>query len=255
MRRILLFVLPVLIIVTVAFIGFGIFQVRSEEARLMDDLMRKAKAVAESMELSVKSALVNNNTRDARWLVEKFQKRERSQGCVIYDKDGNVVAITDRFSEWKDRDKPYIKDALANKNARGVIEQFKDYSVYSYVLPIADEEGNAIGAEEVLYDTSYVFTQLAELWKRLSTVLVAIVVFIILISLLVQRQIFTAPVEQLTEWFKRFQKGEIDTKHPIKEKGGLGKLASEVEQAALSIRVALRAASEEATVRIQKEDL
>jgi trehalose 6-phosphate synthase len=239
----------------VAFIGFGIFQVRSEETRLLDDLMRKAKAVAESMELSVKHVLANNNIHDARWLVEKFQKRERSQGCVIYDKDGNVMAITDRFSEWKDRPKPYIKDAIANKSVRGNIEQFKDYSVYSYVLPITNDERNAIGAEEVLYDTSYVFTQLAELWKRLSMVLIILVVFIVLISLLVQRQIFTAPVEQLTEWFRRFHIGEIDTEHPIKEKGELGKLASEVEQAALSIRVARKAASEEATQRIQREDL
>jgi len=255
MRRLLLFILPILIIVTLAFIGFGIFQVKSEEAKLLDDLMRKARAVAESMELSVKHALENNNMRDARWLVEKFQKRERSQGCVIYGKDGNVVAITDRYSEWKDREKPYIKDALANKAARGEIEKFKDYSVYSYVLPITNDEGSVVGLEEVLYDTSYVFTQLADLWKRLSTVLVMLVVFIVLISLLVQRQIFTAPVEQLTEWFTRFQKGEIDTAHPIKEQGELGKLASEVEQAALSLRVARKAAREEATERMRKGDL
>lgn len=255
MRRILLFILPILIIVTIAFIGFGILQVRFEEARLLDELMRKARAVAESMELSVKHALENNNVRDARWLVEKFQKRERSQGCIIYDKDGNIMAITDRFLGWKNRVRPYIKDTIANKMPHGTIEQFKDYSVYSYTLPIMDEEGNVIGLEEVLYDTSYVFTQMAELWRRLSTVLIILVVFIVLISLLVQRQIFTAPVEQLTEWFKRFQKGEIDITHPIKEKGGLGKLASEVEQAALSIRVARKVVTEEATHRIQKEDL
>jgi len=255
MRRLLLFILPILIIVTMAFIGFGIFQVKSEEAKLLDDLMRKAKTVAESMELSVKHSLENNNIRDIKWLVEKFQKRERSQGCVIYDKDGNIIAITDRFSEWGNRSKPYIKDAITDKTARGGIEKFKDYSVYSYVLPIINDDGNILGAEEVLYDTSYVFTQLAELWKRLSTVLIALVIFIILISLLVQRQIFTAPVEQLTDWFRRFQKGEIDTEHPIREKGELGKLASEVEQAALSLRVARKAASAEATERIQKEDL
>ncbi len=255
MKRILLFILPILIIVTVAFIGFGAFQVRSEEVRLLDDLMRKAKAVAESMEMSVRHALMNNNTRDAKWLVEKFQKRERSQGCVIYNKEGDVIAITDRFSGWKERPKPYIKDVIAGKAMRGEIEKFKDYSVYSYVLPIVDEEGNTIGAEEVLYDTSYVFIQMTELWKRLSTVLITLVILIVLISLFAQRQIFMAPVEQLTEWFRRFQKGEIDTIHPIKEKGEFGKLASEVEQAALSIRVARKAASEEATERIQKDDL
>ncbi len=255
MRRILLFILPILIIITSAFICFGVFQVRSEETRLFEDLTRKARAVAESMELSVKHALENKNIRDARRLVEKFQKRERSQGCVIYDKEGDVMAITDRFSEWKSRPRPYIKDAITNRMTRGSIEKFNDYSVYSYVLPITDDEGTVIGLEEVLYDTSYVFTQLADLWKRLSTVLIVLVIFVILISLLVQRQIFTGPVEQLTEWFNRFQKGEIDTMHPIKGKGDLGKLANEVEQAALSLRVARRAASEEAAERIQKEDV
>ena len=255
MRRLLLFILPILIVVTMAFIGFGVFQVRSEEAKLLDDLMRKAKTVAESMELSVKHVLENNNIRNAKWLVEKFEKRERFQGCAIYDKDGNTMAITERFAEWKNKDKPYLKEVIASKNARGAIEKFKDHSVYSYVLPMTDDENNVIGLEEIMYDTSHVFNQLAELWRRLSTILISLIIIIVAISLLVQRQIFTAPVEQLTDWFKKFQKGEIDTTHPIKEKGELGKLASEVEQAALSIRVARKAVSEEATQRMQKEDL
>lgn len=255
MRRILLFILPILIIVTIALIGFGIFQVRFEEAKLMDDLMRKAKAVAESMELSVRHVLESGNMRDAGRLVEKFQKRERLQGCVIYDKDNNIMAITDRYSEWKDKPRPYLKDVISNKKPRGAMEKFKDSGVYSYTMPITDDEGAVIGLEEIIYDTSYVFKQLAELWRRLSIVLISLTVFIILISLIVQRQIFTTPVEQLTEWFMRFQKGEIDTTHPIKGKGDLGKLASEVEQAALSIRVARKAASEEATKRVEKGDL
>ncbi len=255
MRRLLLFVLPILLIVTIAFTGFGIFQVRSEEEKLLDDLMRKAKAVAESMELSVKHVLQDNSKRDAERLAERFQKRERLQGCVIYDKDGEVMAITDRFSEWKDKPKPYLREVISSKSPRGSIEGFKSISVYSYVLPIIDDEGNVIGLEELIYDTSYVFTQLSDLWRRLSMVLIVMVVFIVLISLLVQRQIFTAPVEQLTEWFRRFQKGEIDVNHPIKKSSDLGKLASEVEQVALSMRVARKAVSEEASERLKKEDL
>lgn len=255
MRRLLLFILPVLIIVTLGFVGFGIFQVKGEEYRLLDDLMRKAKAVAEGMELSVKHALEANNIRDAKWLVQRFERRERFQGCAIYDKDGKIMAITDRFSDWKDKERPYLQEVVETKRARGEIEKFKDYSVYSYLVPIMDEEQRILGFEEIMYDTSYVFDQLADLWRRLSIILISLVVAIVLISLVVQRQIFTAPVEQLTDWFRRFQKGEIDSAHPIKDKGELGKLASEVEQAALSLRVARKAVTEEASVRIQKEDL
>jgi trehalose 6-phosphate synthase len=73
--------------------------------------------------------------------------------------------------------------------------------------------------------------------------------------LLIQRQIFTLPVVRLTEWFQHFQRGETETTHPIKGKDELGKLASEVEQVALSLRVARKVVSEKATERMQKDEL
>src|SRR3989338_11287502 len=255
MKKVLLFILPILIIVSIAFTIFGILQVRFEEEKLIDDLKRKAKAVAESMELSAKQILENKDLRNAGRLVEKFQKRERLQGCVIYDKEGNIFAITDRFSDWKDKERPYVTEIITTKNQRGSIEKFKEYSVYSYILPIPNDEGNVIGLVEIIYDTSYVFTQLVELWKHLSIILIGLVILIIVISFFLHRQIFITPVERLTEWFKKFQKGEIDEQHPIKEKSELGKLASEVEQMALGLRIARKTVSEEALVRMDKEEI
>jgi len=66
---------------------------------------------------------------------------------------------------------------------------------------------------------------------------------------------FTMPVEKLTRWFLHFQKGEASTQPPIQDKGELGKLANEVEQVALSLRVARKAISEEAQERVQKEEV
>ena len=240
MKKILLFILPILIIVSVAFTIFGIFQVRFEEEKLIDDLKRKAKSVAESMDLSVKHVLTTTDLKNANYLVEKFEARERLQGCVIYNKEGQIVAITKRFTDWKDREKPYLTEVLSNKAPRGELEKFKEYTVYSYILPILDEEGQILGLVEVIHDTSYVFTRLAELWKRISITLISLVVLILFISIFLHRQIFVLPVQRLTDWFKHFQKGETDKMHPIKEKGELGKLASEVEQVALSLRVARR---------------
>ena len=63
------------------------------------------------------------------------------------------------------------------------------------------------------------------------------------------------PIINLTEWFQHFQKGETDDMHPIKEKGELGNLASEVEQIALSFRVARKVVTQKATERLQKDEL
>ncbi len=255
MRRILLFILPILIIVAVALTVFGIFQVRFEEEKLFDDLKRKAVSIAESMELSVKQVLLTADTKNANYLVEKFETRERLQGCAIYDKEGKIFTITKRFEDWKNREKPYLRDILENKVPRGEVEKFKEYSIYSYIMPVLDDEGNILGLIEIIYDTSYVFARLAELWRRISITLIALVLLIAIIASLIQRQIFILPVKRLTDWFRHFQKGETDENFPIKEKGELGKLANEVEQVALSLRVARKVVTEKATERIRKEEL
>ena len=255
MRRVLLFILPILIIVSVAFTLFGFFQVRFEEEKLIDDLKRKARTVAESMELSVKHVLLASDLKNADYLAEKFETRQRLQGCVIYDKDGQIIALTKRFADWKEKDKPYIKDIIESKVPRGELEKFKDYQVYSYILPVVDDEGQLLGMVEVIHDTSYVFSRLTELWRRISSTLIILVVVIFVLSILLHRQIFALPIKRLTDWFKFFQRGETDKAHPIKEKGDLGKLASEVEQVALSLRVARRTISDEAQARLGKEEI
>ena len=53
MRKFFLFIFPILIITSAVFTVYGFLQVRFEEEKLMDDLNRKARAVAEGMELSV----------------------------------------------------------------------------------------------------------------------------------------------------------------------------------------------------------
>ncbi|MHB8910653.1 MAG: hypothetical protein ACYDAA_17405, partial [Syntrophales bacterium] len=255
MRRILLFSLPILIIVTVVFAVFGFFQARSIQERLIDEVKSKAKAVTESMELSAGQILATRDLRKAQRLIDKFETRERLQGCVLYDREGKLFVITKRFSEWKDHEKPYLAGVIAQKKPRGDLEKFGDYSVYSYVQPVLDDDGQILGLVEVIYDTSYVSTRLIGLWKRISITLIVLVISILLISLLTLRQLFVLPVQRLTEWFTHFQRGSTDAKPPITDTGELGKLAVEVEQVALSLRVARQSMIEEAQGRVEKEDL
>jgi len=187
--------------------------------------------------------------------VEKFEHREHLQGCVIYDKEGGIFAKTDRLSDWENQNKPYIFQTLLDRSARGRVQEFKEYTLYSYILPILDDRSSLLGLIEILHDTSYVYTRLTEIWKRISISLIVLVVMIVLVTGLIQRRIFILPIVQLTEWFYRFQKGETNDLRPFQRKDEIGRLASQVEQVALSLRVARRTLSQEAHVNIQKEEL
>ncbi len=253
MKRFLLFILPILIIVTVVFIAFGIVQVRSEETRFMDELHRKAQAVAESVGFSAGFVFESNDVNAAARLVDSFQKRERLQGCALYNTAGHALAITERFADWKQRDAEYLKEIITDKTPRSALRTFQDHSFYTYILPIIDHDGKPLGLVEVIYDTSYVFSGLTELWKRISITLSILLALIMLIILTIQRRIFVLPVMQLTEWFKLFQKDQTNVPHPIKE-GELGKLAAEVEQIALNLRIARKVIAEKAADRINKDE-
>jgi alpha,alpha-trehalose-phosphate synthase [UDP-forming] len=255
MKKVLLLILPIVIVAAAVLTVFGFIQVGIEYEKQMDDLYRKARAVSDGMELSVKNILLSGDHKSAAYLVSKFQYRERVQGCAIYDKTGNVFSVTDRFRDWKETDKPYLKYALENNTPQAGIRLFKKEKVYSYVQPVTDDSNTVIGAIEIIYDTSYIYARLSDIWQRISIALLVLSVSIFFLAFFIQRQIFMLPIEQMTNWFRLFQKGYTEVKLPIKQEGELGKLASEVEQAALSLRVARKAVSEQAQVRLEKEDL
>ncbi len=255
MRRVFVFILPILIVVTVIFAAFGVYQARSVEERLTDEVKQKAKVVAESMELSAAQVLITGDTKKARRLVEKFETRERLQGCIIYGEDGKIFAVSKRFSNWTEKDRPYVDSALKSKIPHGEIEHFKGYAVYSYILPVLDDEDRILGLVEIIYDTSYIFNRLTDLWRGISIALVSLLLSILWISFFAHRQLFSLPVRRMTEWFEHFQKGNTDEKIPVKETGDLGKLASGVEQVALSLRVARKSMIEEAQERIKHDEL
>jgi alpha,alpha-trehalose-phosphate synthase [UDP-forming] len=254
MKRFLLLILPVLIIVIAGFTIFGMIQGSFEEQKLMDDLSRKASAVAESAQISVLHILQANDLQTARNLVESFQKRERMQGCIIYDKKGRVIAVTKRLAGWENVERTYLKNVLEKGEIKNGIEKFNEYTFYRYILPVKNSEGRILGAVEVAYDTSYVFNLLTELWKRISIFLIVLVSMTAVVLILLQKRIFIMPVLRLTDWFKRYQKGEINENHPIGEKDEFASLISEVEQVALSLRVARKAVKEVAGRRVKKDE-
>lgn len=254
MKRFLLLVLPMLILIVAGFTLFGMIQGSFEQQKLMDDLSRKASAVAESAELSVLHILQANDLQTAKTLVESFQKRERMQGCIIYNHKGKVIAVTKRLAGWDTVDRPYLKDVLEKGKVENGIEKFNEYTVYRYIIPVKNADGRTLGAVEVAYDTSYVFNLLTEFWKRISIFLITLVIMTAVVLVLLQRRIFIMPVLRLTDWFKRYQKGEINENHPIGEKDEFASLISEVEQVALSLRVARKAVKEVAGRRIKKDE-
>jgi trehalose-6-phosphate synthase/HAMP domain-containing protein len=254
-KRFLFFLFPILIILTAGLAVFGILQVRSVEERMMDDLRRKVTALAESIEVSSRDLFQNYRRLPAQRLVDSFDKRERLQGCVLYDSTGTILAIGERIAPWRDARNPILASAIRTREPSSGTAALGGMKLFIYDAPVRDETGRFLGIVEIVHDTSYLYPVQTALWRRLSVVLILMVTLIVLTLFFIQRRLFILPVLRLTDWFSRFQRGEIDTARPLRPEGELGRLADEVEQVALSLRVARKAMSKEAEVRLKKEDV
>lgn len=255
MKRVLYFLLPILVIASIIFAGTGMYQARSVEKDLLDEIKLKAATVAESMDLSAAHILISENQRDANRLVERFKAKEL-QGCVLYDEKGNVVAITQRISEWKDSFEKGLKEIIQSGRPKGKMMSFKDYSAYSYIHPVLDDAGGVLGLIEIIYDTSPVHSRLVQVWRNTTLSLGIFLLSIFAVSLFAHQKLYVTPVKKLTDWFENFQKGKTDTAAPsLRDHSELGKLAVEVEQVALSLRVARKSIVEEAQERVERDEL
>ena len=254
MKRFLILLLPIFVILTIGLTVFGLVQVRFEEDKMTDDLLRKAQAVTESIEASSRHLFLEKDGALARRLVESFQKRERIQGCALYDSTGRLLAITERIADWGKSDKPYLVDVMKTGTPYEDWTIINETRFFVYAVSVAGDDGHSIGCVETVYDTSYMYPILTGLWRRLSVALIVMVTTIVASLFIIQRKIFTIPIQRLTDWFARFYKEETDSIHPLKPTGELGKLASEVEHIALSLRVARKSISHEARVRLRRED-
>jgi len=255
MKRVVFFMLPILVVASIIFAGFGMYQARSVEKDLLNEIKLKAATVAESMDLSAAHILISENQRDANRLVERFKAKEL-QGCVLYDDKGDIVAITQRISEWKEGFEKGLKEILQSGRAQGKLIYFKDYSAYSYIHPVLDDAGGILGLVEIIYDTSPVHSRLVEIWRNTTLSLGIFLLSILAVSMFAHQKLYVVPVKRLTDWFENFQKGRTDTAAPSLQDGSeLGKLAVEVEQVALSLRVARKSIVEEAQERVERDEL
>ncbi len=233
---------------------FGLLQVRFEEDKMIDDLRRKAKAIAESIDASSLHLFMERDTILAHRIVDSFQKRERLQGCALFDSTGAVLAVTDRIAESTKADKPHHAVVLEKGVPYEGWTELNGSRFFVYAAPVIGENGSRLGIVEILYDTSYQYPVLTVLWRRLSVALIVMLAAIVASLFVIQRKLFTVPVLRLTEWFSRFYRDETDSMHPLRTTGELGRLASEVEQIALSLRVARKSISSKARVRLSQEE-
>ena len=144
MKITLRLILSLVAIVAVVAFSFSFWQARQEEARLKNELERRANIVADSLKMSVEPLLLTEDKKYLQRIVDKFSNRERLVGIAIYDIQENlIVSSADLQLKLQENPKviaPSIQDVERLNTEQGQFVSFGKQQLHAYSLPLSTNE-------------------------------------------------------------------------------------------------------------------
>jgi len=230
------------------------FQVQQERSRSKDEMERRSRLLAMSLQEPVQVLLQGSSTNFQR-LVERYGKREHVIGMAIYDAKGNTLAATEKLASGLSIARDLVMNAL-DRNADGsTLQKIGNGEIHLYVMPLVDKD-TAVGALAILQDATYIQSQLARIWRTTFWRVLAQVFLITLVTLFVVRWSIVGPIAKMAEWMKQLRAGEASAPALALPKEDLfAPIAKEVTTFARHLSDAKAAAGEEARLRQSADSL
>ncbi|HEU5262289.1 MAG TPA: trehalose-6-phosphate synthase [Gemmatimonadales bacterium] len=248
-----LIVALIVVIAAVAYLS-AYFQVGGEKRKQEEEVERRSRLLAESLQESVEPLLPGGPSRSLQRLVARFGNRERLAGVAIYDAGGTALAITASLDSALSTPPDIVPEAIAKGVDMGAFDRIAEKDMHVYVLPL--RSGPAIaGALVIFHDAGHIRSHLAEIWRRAFSRFLIQAVLISLVTLLVIRWSIVGPIAQMAEWMKQLRAGEPSALIALPREDLFAPIAREASSLAKHFSAAKRAAEEEARVREVREAL
>jgi trehalose-6-phosphate synthase len=255
MRITLRLIVSLVVSVAVVAACSAYFRVQQEDSRLNDEMERRSRLLAESLQETVLPAIQMALSTNLQRLVEKFGNRERVTGIAIYDAKGNALAITEKLSPSLSSVPALVASGLSRNIEMSAFETFENKRMHIYVLPLAGNNGVA-GALVVFQDATYIKSQLAHIWQIAFVRVLIQVLFITLVTLLVVRWSIIGPIAKMAEWMKQLRTGDASAPiFALPKEDLFAPIAREVSTFARHLSAAKAAAEEEARLRQSADSL
>jgi len=168
MKQIFLIILGVIAIVSLAVLGFTLYQVNDQRLSLSADLESRTKLLADSLNESVEPLFLKNSTEALQKVLDKFAGKQRLLGMVVYDNKGNVVASSTGLSESIVNDAVLAGQAMDANNDTGSFFATDSGKIYKFVQPLR-QDNVVVGALMVVQRADYIDTAILQTWEIIFT--------------------------------------------------------------------------------------
>jgi alpha,alpha-trehalose-phosphate synthase [UDP-forming] len=234
--------------ITLVSLGFSYYEVAGEKRALRSDLERRAEVLGESVAGNVEKSWGGGSEKGIQRLVQRFGNREHLLGIAIYDRQGQLVAITPELHGVLPSAPAEVTESMSKGTEVGGFAHLGDYRTHIFALPLHHED-EVVGGLAIVHDVDYIRAQSLQLWREVFFRILVEVFLIVLITLLIVRWSIAGPIARAAQWMRALRLGRISSRQQMPDLDLFRPLAWEVVTLAESLSQARNAAENEARLR------
>jgi trehalose 6-phosphate synthase len=236
--------------VTLVSLASTYFDVLAHKLVLRQELVRRSKWMALSLQPGFESALASGASGNLHVLVERAKSSTEALGLVVYDAQGKAITGSGPSEILQSLSPGAIQKSIAKGAEVNGFGHTGDRQWLQETLPL--HNGNQlIGAMALVADASYIRSDGYDIWRRSFLRITAVLILIILVTGAMVRWFLMRPMVRVAERLRSLRIGHTDEKlgHDGGELEIFSPIVREVQTMAESLIAARAAAATEARLR------
>lgn len=243
-------ILALIASVTLVSLASTYFDVLAHRHTLREDLERRTKWMAMSVEPDVRGALATGDPSALPGLAQLLKNGTGALGMAIYDARGNLLAGSGPAVVMGALGRGVVEKSLQRGVEASAFGHAEQWQWLEESFPI--HNGDQLeGAMAIVVDASYIRAEGIALWQRSFWRIVALVILIVTVTIGMVRWFLLRPMSRVAERLHHLRTGDVEksSEHELPELSLFSSLAREVETMAKSLTAARAAAAAEARLR------
>ena len=248
-------IIALIVGVTLVSLCSSIYQVWISKKSMRADLQKRSEVLAESLAGNVERDLGRGMLHTLQRTVERFANRENLMGLVVYDAQGQTIAVTQQLGPRMQEMPPVVSEALKQNREETVFQRLADEPVHICAVPL-NYQDKFIGVLALVNDAGYIRAESLRIWRETFLSALAYVVLIALTTLLIVRWSIEGPIARTAHWMRALRTGRMPASRiGVPDLELFRPLAREATTFAESLSIARSAAEREAQLRATGQSL
>lgn len=241
------------VIIILVISGFGYFHIVTRRDILIRKMEVEVVSIGQGLKYSLEEISIIRERDYVQNLIDFVDHQEKTRGVLVYYRGNDLVLRSKSMPEGIEPYRELILTVMKENQPRREFGQLEDSPVFTYVFPLHNRKGRAVGGVAILQHMSFMEKEIRKAKTTIFLIILALIGGTEALLLFVTRRWITRPISQLVEGIQQMARGHLDTRINLKTRDEISALARAFNQMAVDLKKAQDKMIQEAQAKLELE--